>query len=262
MVVRFKPAKTSITTSATPQLELKSFTQGGATFVRPEQAKKEAARAVQQQVAAQESKMAAESRRNKNKAKLQLIQTGILYNQMADWNKKNIPAPLRAGRLEGAANVFFGRALGKNPYVGPFEGDQVETAAALMKIAAPSARGGERLIEMFQKTLPNIWAVKPEAKEQLSSSMANSIYQDAVTHPEDYPDLKLGDSKSEVKFALETRKRMAEAVDLMFETKELTKNMQMTGTGILMKAPDGSVEEVPFNQYANAKSDGYVEVKR
>jgi len=214
------------------------------------------------QVLAQEQKMAAESRRNKNKARLQLIQTGLLYKEMTDWNKKNLGIdPEKSGRLGGVVNVLFGQKLGLNPYVSPFEGDQIETAAALMKIAAPSARGGERLIEMFQKTLPNIWAVKPEAKSQIVNSLSNSIYQDAVTHPEDYPEIDENLASSYVDFAKKTRERMTEVADLIFDVKKSMPSAKKTSEGVLMKAPDGSVEEVPFNKYRDAKLDGYEEIK-
>ena len=217
--------------------------------------------AVDKEVAAQESKMAAESRRNKNKARFQLIQTGLLYDQMSKWNKKNLPNIPKGGRAEGLANIILGEKLGMNPYVTPFQGDQIETAAALMKIASPSSRGGERLIEMFLKTVPNIWATKKEAEQQLINSLSNSIYQDAVTHPEDYPEIDENSPESYVNFSKKTRERMKEATDLIFDVKKTMGNVKTTQDGVLMRSKSGEVEEVPFKRVAEAKLDGYEEVK-
>jgi hypothetical protein len=78
-----------------------------------------------------------------------------------------------AGRAGGAARLVTG-ATGVNPYVKAFEGQLVESAAALAKLAAPSARVGQEIINQFKKTLPTKWSTMPEAITQIRFSMHNA----------------------------------------------------------------------------------------
>lgn len=77
-----------------------------------------------------------------------------------------------AGRLAGIANVAGG-ITGLNPEVKPFEGQKLEVAAALARIAMPGIRS-ERAIKTFLKTLPNEFSTDEEAKNQIRNSINNA----------------------------------------------------------------------------------------
>ena len=79
-----------------------------------------------------------------------------------------------AGRLPGALTWGLGKA-GINPYVNAYKGQLIEAAAALAKLAAPSARVGEEIIRQFKKTLPTISSTTPEAINQIRFSLRNAF---------------------------------------------------------------------------------------
>lgn len=208
-------------------------------------------------------------KRNLDKAKFQLIQSGILYHQMQNWNKQKFPGieklPTRIPM--GVANWWYGEKTGQNPYVEPFKGDQVETAASLMKIAAPSARGGERMIEMFQQTLPSIWATPEEAKGQLLSSMSNSVYNLISADPEGFEewvsaqeDAARAGADPHLYMATKIRKNLEPVIDELFNARKTVPSHAIVNDGILMRSEGGEIELVPLKNYADARMDGYLEI--
>jgi len=78
-----------------------------------------------------------------------------------------------AGRGAGIKNLLTG-ATGENPYVKPFQGQLVEAAAALAKLAAPSARVGQEIIAQFKKTLPTQFSNMDEFASQIRFSLHNA----------------------------------------------------------------------------------------
>jgi hypothetical protein len=208
-------------------------------------------------------------RRTMDKAKLQLLQSGLLYHQMMGWNSRAIPGieKLPTRIPQGMANKLFGEVLGQNPYVEPFKGDQIETAASLMKIAAPSARGGERLIEMFQQTLPKIWSTPEESKMQIVNSMANGVYNLISADPEGFEEWV--DAQDEAAKAgadphlfmmMKVRSNMEKIVDELFQARNAVPSHAIVGKNIIMRDKSGAVELVPLTNYADARTDGYEEV--
>jgi hypothetical protein len=71
----------------------------------------------------------------------------------------------------------LGRMLGVNPYTKAYEGQLVESAAALAKLASPSARVGKDIIELFKQTLPDVWSISNpgEFYSQIRFSLHNAF---------------------------------------------------------------------------------------
>lgn len=149
-------------------LRLKTIGASGPTFSDP-------AFQAESQTLAQEAKEGSKSTRTRRKAKALLEQSLTLFGQMAKDTKDR--TGLNPGRLAGIVNVVTG-ALGINPFVKPFEGDKVETATGVAKIAAPSAKVGPDLINMFGQTLPGKFTTMSEAKNQIVNTISNGIFEE------------------------------------------------------------------------------------
>jgi len=78
------------------------------------------------------------------------------------------------GRVAGFKNLLQG-TTGQNPYVKAYQGQLVEAAASLAKLAAPSARVGQEIIQQFKKTLPTQFSTMPEAINQIRFSLHNAF---------------------------------------------------------------------------------------
>lgn len=80
----------------------------------------------------------------------------------------------------------LGRAMGVNPYTKAFEGQLSEAAASLAKLASPSARVGKDIIEIFEKTLPDVWSISNpgEFYSQIRFSLHNA-FGTALANAED-----------------------------------------------------------------------------
>lgn len=107
-----------------------------------------------------------EANRNFQIARNKLKVTSAAFKAMVDQEG--------AGRIGGTKRVFTG-AIGTNPYVKPFEGQLVESAAALAKLAAPSARVGQEIIAQFKKTLPTKFSTWDEYVSQIRFSLHNAF---------------------------------------------------------------------------------------
>ena len=137
----------------------------GMTYENPEYLQQKELQKQESQVGAQAAKGQQEAQVNFKIAQNKLRTTMAAFKAMVE--KEG------AGRAGGAARVFTG-ATGTNPYVKAFEGQLVEAAAALAKLAAPSARVGQEIINQFKKTLPTKWATMDEATNQIRFSMHNA----------------------------------------------------------------------------------------
>ena len=93
------------------------------------------------------------------------------FKSMRDTTKEQ--TGLGAGRVAGAYNTIAGMA-GLNPDIKSFEGQKLEVAAALARIAMPGIRS-ERAIRTFMKTLPNEWSTDEEAEKQIRNSVNNAM---------------------------------------------------------------------------------------
>lgn len=141
----------------------------------------------QKEAAAQEAKAGIKAGRSMTKVAGQLKQSLYLWGKMANKTKELTGGMVGPGRIAGVANIGLGQLTGANPYVVEFEGDKQETATSIAKIAAPSAKVGPELIRTFSKTLPRANSTAAEARGQVISSIANSYYEYASTHPKEYP---------------------------------------------------------------------------
>ena len=122
---------------------------------------------VDKQVSAQASKEKEDALRDFKIATNKLKVTMAAFKAMAQEAQG-------AGRVAGLKNLFGG-ATGKNPYVKPYEGQLVEAASALAKLAAPSARIGQEIIQQFKKTLPTKFSTMDEAVTQIRFSLHNAF---------------------------------------------------------------------------------------
>ncbi len=122
---------------------------------------------VKQEVSAEAGKKSAASERDFLIAKGKLRTTMGAFKAMAEQAGG-------AGRVAGFKNLYQG-ATGQNPYVKAYQGQLVEAAASLAKLAAPSARVGQEIIQQFKKTLPTQFSTMPEAVNQIRFSLHNAF---------------------------------------------------------------------------------------
>lgn len=101
------------------------------------------------------------------------------------------------GRIAGLYNKLGGMT-GINPEVNPFEGQKLETAAALARIAMPGIRSA-RAIQQFYKTLPVMGSNEEEMIGQVRNSYHNAMSNVYASYGETYTE--------------EERKKMDKAVD-------------------------------------------------
>lgn len=80
-----------------------------------------------------------------------------------------------AGRIPGFVGSELAGRAGINPYAEAYKGQLVEAAAALAKLAAPSARVGQDIIAQFKKTLPTTLSTEKEALNQIRFSLHNAF---------------------------------------------------------------------------------------
>jgi len=147
---------------------------------------------VQKQTEAEEGKKSSEANRNFLVAKNKLKTTMAAFKAMA--NQEG------AGRVGGFQRILTG-ATGQNPYVKAYEGQLVEAAAALAKLAAPSARVGQEIIQQFRKTLPTKFSTMDEAINQIRFSLHNAFSTALGQAGEDFtPEMKsmIDDMVSEI----------------------------------------------------------------
>lgn len=120
---------------------------------------------IEKQIGADIGKKRAEAQINFDIAKGKLKTTAGAFKAMIQQEG--------AGRIGGFQRELTGRT-GKNPYVNAFEGQLVEAAASLAKLAAPSARVGQEIIAQFKKTLPTKYSNWGEFVSQLRFSLHNA----------------------------------------------------------------------------------------
>jgi len=121
----------------------------------------------EKEVSAEAGKKAAGSQRDFLIAKGKLRTTFGAFKAMAEQAGGS-------GRVFGFKNLFQG-TTGQNPYVKAYQGQLVEAAAALAKLAAPSARVGQEIIAQFKKTLPTQFSTMDEAINQIRFSLHNAF---------------------------------------------------------------------------------------
>ena len=80
-----------------------------------------------------------------------------------------------AGRIKGLIGSELAGRAGINPYTQAYKGQLVEAAASLAKLASPSARVGQEIIQMFKQTLPTVLSTEPEALNQIRFSLHNAF---------------------------------------------------------------------------------------
>jgi hypothetical protein len=171
----------------------KSLSYGGFTFERQpseeetqQGLKLEAQKDIQKQEIQTQGamgKQSAEAQRNFDIARNKLKTTAGAFKAMAQQAGG-------MGRGAGFAGIWTG-ATGQNPYIKAFEGQLVEAAAALAKLAAPSARVGQEIIQQFRKTLPTKFSNYGEFINQIRFSLHNA-YSTALagTGQEYTPEIK------------------------------------------------------------------------
>lgn len=135
---------------------------------------------VKEQVAAEAGKKAAGSERDF------LIAKGKLRTTMGAF-KAMVEQSGGSGRVAGFKNLFEG-TTGKNPYVKAYQGQLVEAAASLAKLAAPSARVGQEIIQAFKKTLPTQFSTMDEAVNQIRFSLHNAFATTLGQSGQEYTD--------------------------------------------------------------------------
>jgi len=80
-----------------------------------------------------------------------------------------------SGRIKGFIGSELAGKVGINPYTQAYKGQLNEAAAALAKLASPSARVGQEIIAMFKQTLPAVISTEPEALNQIRFSLHNAF---------------------------------------------------------------------------------------
>jgi len=120
------------------------------------------------QVQSQKMKQASQSETDFAVAKNKLSTTYMAFKEMGE-------AAGGTGRIKGFIGSKIGGMTGTNPYANAYKGQLVEAAAALAKLAAPSARVGKDIIALFEKTLPNELSTTPEALNQIRYSLHNAF---------------------------------------------------------------------------------------
>jgi len=149
-------------------MEVMGFDQKGQPMIRKKQStpqERETAKA-EGQVMAQTLKQKAQAKSDFIVAKNKLRTTMAAFKAMGETGG--------TGRIGGMLNVVGG-VTGLNPYTQAYKGQLVEAAAALAKLAAPSARIGQEIIAMFKQTLPSVVATTPEAINQIRFSLQNAF---------------------------------------------------------------------------------------
>lgn len=124
------------------------------------------------------------------------------------------------GGAKGAAQALFGktslgRMMGVNPYSQAFEGQLVEAASALAKLAAPSARVGEQIIAQFKKTLPDLLSISnpQEFEAQLRFSLQNAFASQAGIEGYDFGQEQMDMVDSLVADIIDTPAMTSESLD-------------------------------------------------
>lgn len=143
------------------------------------------------QALAQESKESAKTARNFKIAEQKLELTFKKFDEAIKETEKITKGAVQgSGRFGGLVTSGLG-AIGRNPKVAGFKGQLVETATAIAKIAAPSAKVGPELIKLFSTTLPDIsffgTTTTSEAIDQTATSITNAFINFAVTNPDQVP---------------------------------------------------------------------------
>ena len=100
----------------------------------------------------------------------------------------------KAGGMGRMSGIFGGKlagAVGANPYTKAYEGQLVEAAAALAKLASPSARVGKDIIAEFKSTLPDVLSTEGEFLSQIRFSLHNAFATALANREEEYtPELR------------------------------------------------------------------------
>jgi len=120
------------------------------------------------QVMAQEMKQKAQAETDFEVARNKLSTTFMAFKEMTE-------AAGGAGRIKGFIGSKIAGELGLNPYAKAYRGQLIEAAAALAKLAAPSARVGKDIIGMFEQTLPSLLSTDEEAVNQIRYSLHNAF---------------------------------------------------------------------------------------
>jgi len=131
---------------------------------------------VEGEVLAQEGKEASKSLRTRRKAEALLLQSLLLQGKSANETQRQTGIP--PGRISGLVSKFTRKFIGSNPEAQPFVGDTTETATGVAKIAAPSAKVGPDLINMFSGTVPTEGLTFIEARNTVINSIANGIFEE------------------------------------------------------------------------------------
>jgi len=99
----------------------------------------------------------------------------------------------KAASQAAFGGTTLGRMMGTNPYSKAYEGQLVEAASSLAKLAAPSARVGQEIIAQFKKTLPDVWSIANpgEFQNQIRFSLHNAFSTALADSGEAYtPDIR------------------------------------------------------------------------
>jgi len=104
------------------------------------------------------------------------------FRAMRDVTKRQ--TGMGAGRVAGAINIG-GKIAGYNPEARAFEGQKLEVAAALARIAMPGIRS-EKAIKTFLKTLPTEGSTDQEAERQIRNSVHNALSRGYAAQGLDY----------------------------------------------------------------------------
>ena len=139
------------------------------------------------QALAAQVKRADQFKENYQIAEGKLSLTLTAFKDMIKETERLTKGEFTAGRVGGLVTSGLG-AAGFNAKVAPFQGQLAETSTAIAKIAAPSAKVGPALIDIFRKTLPTNFSNMAEAKGQILQSISNAYVNYYVTNSQDFPD--------------------------------------------------------------------------
>ena len=158
------------------------------------------------------------------------------------------------GRIPGLIGGKLGGVTGLNPYTNAYTGQLNEAAAALAKLASPSARVGKDIIQIFEKTLPSVTSTEGEFLSQIRFSLHNAFAMALANREEEYtPELR-----EEVDRMVDEIMNVPPMSVEDMERAVAGKSIGGTGGGqIDVIAPNGQEGSIPAEDLDEALRQGY-----
>jgi len=200
-------------------------------------------------------------------AKFKLVQSGMYWDRMENWNKKNLPGyqtmiktPGIRGPGRGMVNYIFGEKLRENPHVNTFKGDQKTTAMEFVRAIMPTRAA--KLVEMVLETLPDTWSTAEEKDKQIVGALVSAIGTHFAHNPEDYPEISDSVPGSYSAFISGKEQEMREVLKMAREQAIAIPKEAKTPQGVMMVDADGNVETVPYSRFTEASMLGYKPINK